>query len=158
MTGRPVAALPVFLGANRSMKEPIIDGNRITVPSNHDFLPTVDDFLEGILRQWKVDESIIADIAISVSELVNNAITHGNKLGQGKSVSVEVDRSNGEAKIAVSDQGSGFDLTEVDNPLDSENLMKEVGRGIFIVRALMDSVKITVNEAGTTIVITKSIN
>ncbi len=140
------------------MKEPIIDGNRITVPSNHEFLPTVDEFLEAILRQWNIDESIIADIAISVSELVNNAITHGNKLGLGKSVSVEVGRTNGEAQIAVSDQGKGFDLTEVDNPLDSDNLMKEVGRGIFIVRALMDSVKITVDDRGTTVVITKSIN
>ena len=158
MAGRPVADLPVLLGANRSMKQPIIDGNRITVPSSHEFLPTVDDFLEAILRQWEIDESIIADIAISVSELVNNAITHGNKLGTGKSVSIEVDRTDGEARVAVSDQGAGFDLTEVDNPLDTENLMKEVGRGIFIVRSLMDSVEITVNETGTTIVITKSIN
>jgi len=146
------------MGATNSMKKPVIKGNRISVPSSHDFLPAVDEFLEEILRQWNIDESIIADIAISVSELVNNAITHGNKTGDNKMVSVEVGRTNGEAKIAVSDQGAGFNPTEVADPLAEENLMKEVGRGIFIVRSLMDTVDIEVNENGTTVVITKSIN
>jgi len=56
------------------MKRPVIKGNTIVVPSSHDYLPTVDEFVEGILRGWGTDESVIADIAISVSELVNNAI------------------------------------------------------------------------------------
>lgn len=140
------------------MKKPVINGNRITVPSNHEFLPTVDEFLEDILRQWDIDESIIADIAISVSELVNNAMTHGSKAGDHTEVSVEVGRTNGEAQISVSDQGAGFNPTEVADPLAEENLMKEVGRGIFIVRSLMDTVDITVDKTGTTVVITKSIN
>ena len=65
------------------MDKPTITGNRITVPSDTQFLTDVDVFIEGILRGFGVNESLIADIAISVSELVNNAITHGNKPTRG---------------------------------------------------------------------------
>lgn len=140
------------------MDKPVISGNRITVPSSHDYLPTVDEFIEGFLREWEIDDSLIADIAISVSELVNNAITHGNQFQEGQQVSVKIDRSNGEVTISVSDQGGGFNPKEVDDPLAKENLMKEVGRGIFIVRSLMDKVDITTGDEGTTITITKAIN
>ena len=140
------------------MKRPVIVGNRITVPSSHDYLPTVDEFVEGILRGWGTDESIIADIAISVSELVNNAIVHGSKMNSEKEVSVEIARSDGRARITVSDPGTGFDPQRIADPLADENLLKEVGRGIFIVRSLMDTVDIEVGASGTAITITKSIN
>ena len=140
------------------MKRPVIVGNRITVPSSHDYLPTVDEFVEGILRGWGTDESIIADIAISVSELVNNAIVHGSKMNSEKEVSVEIARSDGRARITVSEPGTGFDPQRIADPLADENLLKEVGRGIFIVRSLMDTVDIEVGASGTAITITKSIN
>ena len=61
------------------MEKPVITGNIIKVPSDAEFLSDVDMFIEGILRGYGADESVVADIAISVSELVNNAINHGNK-------------------------------------------------------------------------------
>lgn len=139
------------------MKRPVIKGNTITVPSSHDYLPTVDEFVEGILRGWGTDESVIADIAISVSELVNNAIVHGGRVNPDQAISIEVARSDGAARITVSDQGEGFNPDEVSDPLADENLLKEVGRGIFIVRSLMDSVEIDVSDTGTSVIITKAI-
>ncbi len=139
------------------MKRPVIEGNKITVPSDHEYLSTVDEFIEGILRDWGTDESVIADIAISVSELVNNAIVHGNDEVPDQTVVVEIGRDNGNAQITVRDQGTGFNPKEIDDPLADENLLKEVGRGIFIVRNLMDNVDIQASDNGTSITITKAI-
>jgi serine/threonine-protein kinase RsbW len=139
------------------MIKPEIRGNSIAIPSNQEFLPDVDIFIEGILRGFGADESIVADIAISVSELVNNAILHGNKSLVEKAVTVTISKGNGEVAISVADQGGGFDPSCVENPIDDANLLKEVGRGIFIVRSLMDKVEIDASNTGTTIRITKGI-
>ena len=69
------------------MEKPKIEGDVITIPSSDSFLADVDNFLENILQKLKIDQSIVADIAISVSELVNNAIYHGNKNVTDKTVS-----------------------------------------------------------------------
>jgi len=140
------------------MDKPIISGDTITVPSSQDYLADVDLFIEGTLRGYGLEESVIADIAISVSELVNNAILHGNKLSSEKVVKVSICRECAEVQISVSDQGTGFDPCCVQDPLESENLLREVGRGIFIVRSLMDIVDIKPSASGTTIVISKTIS
>ena len=139
------------------MDKPVISGDTIVIPSDQEFLADVDVFLEGTLRGLGVEESVIADIAISVSELVNNAIVHGNKFARDKSVTIKLAHLNRTLTIAVSDQGCGFDPGRVPNPLAQENLMKEVGRGIFIVHQLMEKVEIIPSTHGTTIAITKTI-
>jgi len=139
------------------MEKPEISENQIKIPPSHKFLADVDDFLEGILRKFKTEDSVIADIAISVSELVNNAVTHGQKINSGLPVTVQINCLNDKIKISVTDNGGGFDPEELDDPLADENLLKEVGRGLFIVRSLMDSVDIEANDNGTTISITKTI-
>lgn len=139
------------------MIKPVIKGNSIAIPSDQEFLPDVDIFIEGILRGFGAEESIVADIAISVSELVNNAILHGNKSLTEKAVTVTISKGNGEVAITVADQGGGFDPSSVENPIDDANLLKEVGRGLFIVKSLMDKVDIDASNAGTTIRITKGI-
>ncbi len=139
------------------MHEPIIKGNMITIPSSLEYLTNIDDFIEGILRGYEVDESIIADIAISVSELVNNSVSHGNKLDSSKTVSVSISQKNSDVEIVITDQGQGFDPQTISNPLDEVNLLKDTGRGIFIVNALMDTVDVKTTESGTTTTITKSI-
>ncbi len=146
-----------FFGVYNRMKKPIISGNTIRVPSDQAFLPDVDDFLEGALRENGVDESVIADIAISVSELVNNAMMHGNKASPDKMVKVTVSLKQKTATITVSDEGGGFQPDVIDDPLADENLLKEVGRGIFIVRSLMDKVDISASEKGTSVSVSKAI-
>jgi serine/threonine-protein kinase RsbW len=139
------------------MEKPRIVGNAITIPSGDEFLVDVDAFVEGTLRGFGIDESAIADIAISVSELVNNAIFHGNKTASDKSVVVTVDRHNDGVQISVADQGEGFDPDTVENPIADGNLLKEIGRGLFITRSLMDKVEVNSTEQGTTVTITKSL-
>ncbi|MBK7140900.1 MAG: ATP-binding protein [bacterium] len=139
------------------MQKPIITGDTIIVPSNTEHLADVDLFIEGTLRGYGAPESVIADIAISVSELVNNAMLHGNRSAPDKQVTVRISRENSSVRISVADQGDGFNPEVIENPIEDDNLLKEVGRGIFIVRALMDKVEISAEKTGTTIVITKAI-
>lgn len=146
-----------FFGVYNRMNKPIVSGNTIRVPSDQAFLPVVDNFLEKALKDHGIDESVIADIAISVSELVNNAMMHGNKASPDKMVSVTVDLKRKAATITVSDEGGGFEPDEIANPLAKENLMKEVGRGIFIVRSLMDKVDIDATSEGTSVSVTKTL-
>ena len=134
------------------------NGDDITIPSSPDHIAAVDEFLEGWLRQRNVPEDTIADLAIAVTELVNNAIKHGNKKDQTKKVTVSLHFINGEAQATVSDEGEGFDPESIPNPIAEENLLKEIGRGIFIVKSLMDKVEFAFPAAGgTRITITKKI-
>lgn len=139
------------------MQKPVITDDTIVIPSSQNYLADVDAFIESQLRSYGASDSVIADIAISVSELVNNAIIHGNRSAPNKCVKVRIGRSNSTVSIAVTDQGPGFNPDRIQNPIEDDNLMKEVGRGIFIVRALMDSVDIDATDEGTTIKITKAI-
>jgi serine/threonine-protein kinase RsbW len=146
-----------FFGVPRPMEKPIISGDTIKVPSDQEFLQDVDSFLEGTLRGHGVDESVIADIAISVSELVNNAIKHGNKASREKPVTVQITFAKSTVTVTVCDEGEGFAAEEIRDPLAEENLMKEVGRGIFIVRSLMDTVDIKPSLRGTEVRISKAV-
>jgi serine/threonine-protein kinase RsbW len=139
------------------MKKPEIIDNTIRIPSREEFLPDVDSFVEGILRGYGTAETTIADIAICVTELVNNSILHGNKSDPDKEVVVEVGKHNSTVEVTVTDEGNGFDVESLDNPIDEKNLLKEVGRGIFIVRSLMDNVDIDILDSGTRIKIAKNI-
>lgn len=139
------------------MGKPVIKGDTIRVPSDLEHLADVDLFLEGTLRGFGVDESVVADIAISVSELINNAIVHGNKNSVEKSVSMKITRDKGKVVIVIKDEGAGFTPDEVPDPLADENLLHEVGRGLFIVRSLMDEVDVVPSASGTTITIKKAV-
>jgi len=139
------------------MDKPRISGNQIAIPANAEYLADVDMFIEGILRGYEADESLIADIAISVSELVNNAITHGANQSSDSEVTVAIKRESDTVVISVADQGGGFDPDDIADPLAQENLLKEVGRGIFIVKSLMDRVDVDQSESGTTVTICKAL-
>lgn len=132
---------------------------RLVVPSIPDRIAEVDEFLESSLRGDGIDEGIIADMAIAVTELVNNAIDHGNAGDPAKLVKLSIIVRADEIEIEVSDEGGGFNPDSVADPLAQENLLREVGRGVFIVRHLMDTVKIeSVPGQGTMVRIMKKLD
>jgi len=139
------------------MDKPIINGNTITIPSSQDFLVSVDDFVESYLEKKKVDKSVIADIAICVTEIVINGIIHGNQSDPDKKVEVSVNKEDSRVEIVIRDEGKGFNPEAIESPIAEENLMKEVGRGIFIVKSLMDKVEVVQEKAGTRTTIVKNL-
>ncbi|HRC84690.1 MAG TPA: ATP-binding protein, partial [Thermoanaerobaculia bacterium] len=79
-------------------------------------------------------------IEVAVREAVANAIKHGNRLDVEKKVEIAVSVDQGNLTIEVRDQGQGFELVELGDPLDPTNLMKPSGRGILYMRRFMDQV------------------
>lgn len=134
------------------------DRDSITIPSSPNQIAAVDDFLEKWLRNKGIPEDTIADLAIAVTELVNNAIKHGNRQNAKKKVTIGLRFEKGEVRAFVSDEGEGFDPDDIPDPLAEENLLKEIGRGIFIVKSLMDDFKYSfLPGRGATINITKKL-
>jgi len=139
------------------MQKPTITGNSIAIPSSQDYLADVDNFIEGRLLEFGLEKSVIADIAISVTEMVINGIIHGNKSIPNKAVTIALEKKDDAVEITITDQGAGFDPETIDNPIDEKNLLKEVGRGIFIVKSLMDRVDIRPTPEGTEVTLVKNI-
>ncbi len=130
--------------------------NQIIIPSSLDYLPKVDEYVEGKLRKLGVDEDRLADIAVSVTEAVTNAVLHGNKNDLKKKVQVKLKADSSRVEITVEDEGNGFNPESIQSPIEEGNLLKEAGRGIFILKSLMDEVDfIVMPQKGTIVKMTK---
>jgi serine/threonine-protein kinase RsbW len=129
-----------------------------TFPSSIDYLEKVESLSVKIARKAGFNESTIDDLSIALTELVNNAIHHGNNDDITKNVTVTFDLDQKDLSITIKDEGSGFDPDQLKNPLDPENLLAESGRGLYLVKALMDDIKFKITEQGTEITIIKRLN
>ncbi len=140
-----------------SMKKLVKKNNQIKVPSDLNYLAEVDKFVEQKLKKTSLNKSQLADIAISVTEAVTNAMLHGNKKDPHKEVTIQVDVKPTEVVITVQDQGNGFDPEKVPNPTQGD-LIKVAGRGVFIYKTLMDKVEFFIQpHQGTTVRMVKEI-
>jgi serine/threonine-protein kinase RsbW len=116
----------------------------------------VDTFLDTRLREAGFPDEMMVDVAVSVSEVVNNAVIHGNGRDTTKTVQINLDIETDRVKISVQDEGAGFDPDALPDPVAQDNLMREVGRGLFIVRAYMDEVHFQkMGDAGLRITLVK---
>lgn len=104
------------------------------------------------LNRVGIGEDVAFGIDMAVREAVTNAVLHGNKLDSAKIAEVDLKKTSERLEINVSDQGKGFNPTEVADPTKPENLLKTSGRGIFFMRNFMDEVNWTVNPGGGTTV------
>lgn len=89
------------------------------------------------------DEEDRHKIGMAVREGVINALTYGNQMAPEKKVQLTLALHPDRLGIQVLDQGSGFDLAEVPDPLAEENLLKASGRGILLMRSFMDEFQVT---------------
>jgi serine/threonine-protein kinase RsbW len=83
-------------------------------------------------------EEDIHKIGMAVREGVINAYNYGNQQDRSKKIRLTVELSPETMSVMVLDQGKGFELTEVPDPLAEENLLRTSGRGLFLMRAFMD--------------------
>lgn len=114
---------------------------RNTVPSHVDIVsPFVDQLMRFISRFRRSDESN-AEIDLALREALVNAIVHGNQNDPSKRVYVNCRcTTDGEVSITVEDEGNGFRSDAVSDPTLPENKLRTHGRGIYLIRMLMDEV------------------
>jgi serine/threonine-protein kinase RsbW len=122
---------------------------KLEIPSDPGMIVEVDAFAEERIDRMKFTQDQRDDIAISISEAVNNAIEHGNQGDRAKLVRIELEELSDGIRIRVHDQGSGFDPSQVADPTDPENLLVESGRGLLIISHLMDEVSVIPEKGGT---------
>ena len=133
------------------MKKPLRTTARtfqLTLRSIPQQVRRVEGFLQKVGEFAHLDEIQMHKLMVSVTEAANNAIIHGNKLDAGKKVKLTCEVSPRWLVVTVSDQGRGFDLKKIRNPLEEKNLMRESGRGIFLMRTLMDKVEYVAEGGG----------
>jgi serine/threonine-protein kinase RsbW len=113
-----------------------------SIPSRLELLPVLDRLVQGIAEQMEFEEDDANAIAISVIEAGTNAIQHGHKKDASKIVDFRFDLHPDRLLISVQDFGPGFDVDAVlsIDPTNPDDLMRSSGRGIFIMRAMMDKV------------------
>jgi serine/threonine-protein kinase RsbW len=83
----------------------------------------------------------VSDVEIALREALANAIIHGNHEDRRKHVHVSCRCEPGEVSIAVKDEGKGFDTNNLPDPTAPENIGSVHGRGIHVMKALMDEVR-----------------
>jgi serine/threonine-protein kinase RsbW len=122
---------------------------------NLDLIQTLTDCITDFMS---FDADSAHWIGMSVRESVTNAIQHGNKLDLNKKVDICFEVAPDQLSISVKDQGDGFRADTVPNPLDSGNLLKPSGRGIFYIRTFMDEVEFrSLSHGGTEVHMVKKI-
>lgn len=94
-------------------------------------------------------------VAMAVREAAVNAVLHGNAYDPGKRFTVAYETTGKDLVITITDQGKGLDVESLPDPLAPDNLMKGSGRGIFLIRAFMDEVKIRNTNPGTEVTLIK---
>jgi serine/threonine-protein kinase RsbW len=98
-----------------------------------------------------MDDGTMYRLLVSCTEAVNNAIIHGNKSDPNKSVTVRCIVEKQSLTIRVKDEGRGFDPGKLQDPREKKNLMKESGRGVFLIRSLMDSITVKRLKSGSVV-------
>jgi serine/threonine-protein kinase RsbW len=109
----------------------------------------VEPFLQKVNGVARLDDGTFYRLLVAGTEAVNNGIIHGNKLDPHKLVYVTCVLEDSCFTFRVKDQGRGFRPEEVPDPLEEKNLLKTSGRGIFLMRSLMDKVNFRITSEGT---------
>lgn len=140
------------------MKQPGGDTDeiRLELPSRLDMLSIIDKVVDGIADQLSFEDDDKDAIAISVIEAGTNAIQHGYGLDPSQCVEIVFRLTRDSLEVDVRDSGPGFNLSLVEDAGAPENLLKPRGRGIFIMRSMMDSVSYDFSRGGTVVRLVKS--
>lgn len=133
------------------MKDPVFE-----IPSDPKYIKRASSKLLGALKELKLSEEALFDIRLSFEEAVINAMKYGNRFDKSLPVVIAYDFSGGKLEITVRDQGKGFDHSAMPDPRSETDILKHGGRGIFLIRNLMDEVKY--NDSGNEIKMIKFIS
>lgn len=129
----------------------------ISFLSSTEYLDEVEAVTVKISNELKFDSSSADDLSISVTEIFNNAVEHGNKNDPNKTVTLTYTRTESHLIISIRDEGSGFAPEKIKDPLAPENLLAENGRGIYLVKNLMDNMVFNISDLGTEILLYKKL-
>ncbi len=112
-----------------------------TLNSTFEESERVPDFVDEIQKETGLDDELSGNFMLLLSEAVSNAIDHGNEGDPGKKVHIDIEITDEKIVASVRDEGKGFTPNLDKDPLSEENLLKESGRGVFILNQLADELE-----------------
>ncbi len=121
----------------------------LEIDSDPNNLITVEEFVNYFAVEFNVKQERIAGLLISITEATTNAIIHANKKNINKKVTISVKKEGEKLIIKIKDEGNGFDPSKVPDPTEPENLLKDSGRGVYLMKFYMDDVKFNITPNGT---------
>lgn len=131
----------------------------VTLESNLKNVEVAEDITRRVSATAGFDEDDRHKIEMAVHESMINAIWHGNKNDTSKRVWLRFQIFGDRLEIYVRDEGSGFDLSALPDPLAAENLLKVSGRGIYLIRAFMDEFRVNkIAGTGAEVTLVKRLN
>lgn len=121
----------------------------LVIKSDISELKNVEIFVNELFLENNISLKFFNKVFLCISEAVVNSIEHGNKHDLNKDVLISADCESKKVTVQIKDEGEGFNLSEVKDPTKDENLKKNSGRGIHIIKSVAD--KIEYNEKGNSI-------
>ncbi|MDI6804753.1 MAG: ATP-binding protein [Bacteroidota bacterium] len=125
---------------------------KLVLKSTPKEISKVEPFLKKVNRYIQFEEIQFHNLLVATTEAVNNSITHGNLRDPKKLVEITAAASTTTIEIHVCDEGRGINFKNIPNPLDEKNLLRENGRGIFIIQQFMDSVQFNRSATGSEVI------
>lgn len=133
------------------MKDGYVVVDSISIPSDFGSINQVETLIDNVCSKLQVKEDYYGNVLIAVTEAVNNAIQHGNNSNSSLNVDVAVGDKETDFCFSVKDYGNGFDYNDLPDPTAPENIEKENGRGIFLMRSLAEEIEF--EDGGTNVTI-----
>ena len=113
----------------------------LKINSNTQSLRLVERLVDDVCQIYSVNEDCYGNMLIAVTEAVNNAIVHGNKNNPEKFVRIGFESDEEQLVFSITDEGEGFDYTNIPDPTDPANIEKISGRGVFLMSNLSDFIR-----------------
>lgn len=121
----------------------------LEIPSDPNVLPEVEDFIQDVAQKSDIPKKHVNNLMISVNEATTNGMLHGNKGDISKKVLISLTVNENYVRVLVKDEGPGFEPSKVPDPTAPENIFRESGRGLYIMKTCMDEVKYNFTPEGT---------
>lgn len=121
----------------------------IEIESDPNNLITVEEFVHYFATEAGLKEEKISNLLLCITEAVTNAIIHAHKKDASKIVKIDVTTDNEEIVIIVKDEGKGFDPSKIPDPTHPDNLLKDSGRGLYLMRIFLAELKYNMTSTGT---------
>ena len=130
----------------------------INIGSRFENIDLVDVVADAMMRFIGLEDESVERLGLAIREAVANGVQHGNSENPAKRVTISFVLNQERLKIQIKDEGEGFDLDSLPDPLDPQNLFKPRGRGILLMNSFMDHVDYEFKSGvGTTVTLEKKI-
>ena len=126
----------------------------LEIESDPNNLITVEEFVNYFCKDVNLPDEKLANISLAVTEATTNAIIHANKCDTNKIVTIDAYVENSKLIIKIKDEGEGFEPGNIPDPTEPENLLKDSGRGIYLMKVYMDDMKYIRTDSGMELVFT----